>query len=276
MIGPDAARYLHLGGGGRVPRPFVWRWLLPELCGTNATLWRAVWFGSWPVSAAGMFWFAHNQSGDWQRSLTAAVLLVGLSGILGPQVVNPVGVDLPATAITLVGCGFLTSDVSGHWAAALVLVTVAGCVKETSPLFAAIWVWSPLPLVGLVAPVGRWCWVRFGHLEGPDPFGAEFQAIADHPMRAGLLAHRGRWRDGWLMVAPWGVCLVALYEPSWPLVVALAVAYAQLIVATDTVRLVHHAAGPVMAIGAVGNIPNRWLLLAAVAHVFWFFRVERV
>lgn len=276
MIGPDAARYLHAGNGLQVPRPFVLRWLLPELCGNDLRLWRAVWLVSWPVCAAGMFWFAHNQSGDWRRSIVAALLLVALPGILGPQVVNPVGVDLPATALTVVGCGFLTCGIDGYWVAGVVLITVAGCVKETSPLFAAVWVWSPLPLVGLVAPLARWCWVRFRHLEGPDPLGAEFQRIADHPVRTALAAHGGRWRDGWLMIAPWGVCLVGLYAPGWPLVAALAVAYAQLLVATDTVRLVHHAAGPVMATAAVAHIPHRWLLLAAAAHVFWFFRVERV
>ena len=78
------------------------------------------------------------------------------------------------------------------------------------------------------------------------------------------------------MVAPWGACLVGLYRPSLQVGVALVVAYGLLLVATDTVRLVHHAAGPVLAFAAVRNLPVEWLLVAVAVHVVWFWKVERV
>lgn len=109
------------------------------------------------------------------------------------------------------------------------------------------------------------------------PVGVKFDAIAAHPIRAALAAHRGRWRDGWLMVAPWGACLLALHgTPTWPIVAVIVVAYLQLLVATDTVRLLHHAAGPPLAAAAAVTIPVAWLPLACIAHVAWWYKIERV
>ena len=85
-----------------------------------------------------------------------------------------------------------------------------------------------------------------------------------------------QWRDGWMMVAPWGVCLVALYDPAPELLVLLALAYAQLFIATDTVRLYQHAAGPLMAYTAASIIPTEWLLAAVAVHVVWWRRPERI
>ncbi len=72
------------------------------------------------------------------------------------------------------------------------------------------------------------------------------------------------------MVAPWGVCLAALYYPSWQTVVVLVLAYAQLLVATDTVRLYQTAAGPTVALAAATIIPTQWLPLALALHVCWW------
>jgi hypothetical protein len=78
------------------------------------------------------------------------------------------------------------------------------------------------------------------------------------------------------MVAPWGVCLAALYAPTWQLVAVLVVAYAQLLVATDTVRIYTVAAAPVMAVAAAQTIPTSWLLFAVIFHVVWWRRPEFV
>jgi hypothetical protein len=67
-----------------------------------------------------------------------------------------------------------------------------------------------------------------------------------------------------------------LIGADWRLLVVLGVAYAQLLVATDTVRLVHHVAGPAMAVAAAHVIPVEWLLLAVVVHVAWWFAPERI
>lgn len=271
-LGPDAARYVLAGLGQPLPRPFHLRWLLPKLCADDIKAWRFVWLASWPVLAGAMFGWRIAAGDDWRVALAATALLVGLPGILGPVVSVPVQVDLPSTALLMVGVWAIELGHPAQIVAGVAICAVAASIRETAPVIAALTVWSVWPLLALIVPaVAAW-----GLNPGPDPLGEQFQYIADHPVRAALEHHDGRWRDGWLMVAPWGVCLAALYSPDWRLLVVLAVAYLQLLVATDTVRLVHHVAGPVMAAAAANTIPVEWLLLAVVVHVVWFRVPERI
>lgn len=263
--GPDAARYIAAAMHQQVPRPFHLRWLLPRLCGTSVARWWITWGMSWLVAAVG--YIGWQWSHGWQVTLTGCVLLLGLPGILGPSGVIPVGVDLPALALTLCGCWLWQ-----WWPVGLVLIVLAATVKETSPVFAALWLWSPLPLLALLVVVARAAVTD----TGPDPLGWEFDRIAAHPITTSLQHHRGQWRDGWIMVAPWGVCLLALRAPSWQVVVTLAVAYGLLLVATDTVRLYQYAAGPVMAAAAAPLIPPAWAPLILAAHVVWWRTPSRV
>lgn len=269
QLGPDARRYLIAALGARVSRPFNVRWLLPVLCRTDARRWWAVYLASWPVAAAGMVAWRLAAGDSLAVAVAAMALLVGLPGVLGPSVVIPVGVDLPATAVTLCAVAGFAADVPVvPW----LLLLAAACIRETAPVWAALWLWSPWPLLVLVAP----CVAHLVRRPGPDPLGPQFQQIADHPIRSAIEFHRGRWRDAWLMVAPWGVTLAALYDPSPWVIVTLAAAYLQLLVATDTVRLVQHAAGPVMAAAAAQVIPGPWLVLGLVAHVWWWRTPERI
>jgi hypothetical protein len=59
-------------------------------------------------------------------------------------------------------------------------------------------------------------------------------------------------------------------------VVVLLIAYGQLLVATDTVRLYQSAVAPVMALGAAAWLPAPWLWLAVVLHVMWWRKPERI
>lgn len=270
--GPDALRYLAAGAGTPVSRPFHLRWLLPWLCGESVTAWWRTWIVSWPLLAGGMVCWRLAAGDDWRVALAAGALLLGLPGILGPTAVIPIGVDLPATALSVWAAFLFELGHPAQQGAGVVVLLGAASIRETQPVWVALWTWSPLPLVALAAPLVRSIVVK----PAADPLGAQFQAIADHPIRAALVAHHGRWRDGWLLVAPWGVCLAALYQPGWPLLVLLAVTYLQLLVATDTVRLLHHAAGPVMAATAAAVVPPAWLLLAVVAHVVWWRTPERI
>jgi hypothetical protein len=270
-IGPDAFRYLTLAQGRPVPRPFHLRRLLPWICGVNERAWWSVWALSWPLAAAGMFGW-RIQHDRWEVALATAVLLLALPGILGPPAVIPVGVDLPATALGLVGIALVSLGHPAQIIAGVIVVAVAAGVRETIPLWAALWLWSPWPLLALLVPIV----IALARKPGPDPLGEKFQAIADHPIRAALELHRGRWRDAWLMVAPWGVTLAAFYSPDWRLLLVVALAYLQLLIATDTVRLIHHAAGPVTAVAAAQTIPVEWLLLACVVHVVWWRTPERI
>lgn len=268
-MGPDAARYWLGAGGENLARPFHLRWLLPKLCGQSMRRWWAVWALSWPVAAGGMFVLARTWGLDQNRSLLAVVLCVGLAGLWGPAVVRPVGVDLPALAV---GVWAAAAFHAGWWPAGLVLVVIAATIKESSPVFVAIWAWHPLALSALAAVALR---ALVAH-PSIDPVTAmqPMRDIYDHPFRTAIRARP--WRSARVMVAPWMVCLAALYRPSLWVATALAVAYSQLLVATDTVRLVHTAAGPVAAIAAAAVIPEGWFVVAAIAHLVWWWTPEFV
>lgn len=270
--GPDAARYIALARGERVPRPFHLRWLLPKLCETSPTLWWSVFLGSWPVAAAGFVGWRLAAGDPWQLAVAGACLLLALPGILGPRAVIPVGVDMPATALSLVGVALIEWGHPARVVAGVMVLMVATAIRETSPVWAALWSWSVWPLIALCVVAGRALVAK----TGPDPLGPKFDEIAAHPVRAALSAHAGRWRDGWLLVAPWGVCVLALVGSDWRLWLVLALAYGQLLIATDSVRLFQHAAGPVMAAGAVQVVPMSWLPLLVAVHVVWWRKPERV
>ena len=272
MIGPDAARYLAAAEGRPVPRPFHLRWLLPKVCGTDLAAWRFVWLASWPLLAASTIGWRLAAGDRWEIAVAAAVFLCALPGILGPAVVIPVGVDLPATAVSMVGVLLIELGNPAQVVAGVVVIAVAACIRETAPVWSALWLWSPLPLIALCVVACRALIAK----PGIDPLGPKFQAIADHPVKAALAAHRGRWRDAWLMVAPWGVCLAGLVGSDWRLWLVLALAYAQLLIATDSVRLYQHAAGPVLAVAAAQVVPVAWLPLAVVVHVAWWQTPERI
>lgn len=268
-LGPDSARYWLAAEGQPVARPFHLRWLLPRLLGQSERAWWIVWGLSWPLLFAGGWVLASQHGESWHEGLAAGVLLVALPGLWGPKVVRPVGVDLPSMVLSL---GAACALGEGWWWLAVPLALIGGCIKESGPVWSALWAWNPLLLVGLAAPLIRSLLAK----SAMDEFTARpnLREVHEHPIRTAL---RGRsWRDAWVMVAPWGLTLAALYRPTPWVLVTLLVAYLQLVVATDTVRLVQTAAGPPMAVAAALTIPAPWLLLAVVAHAFWWRKPEVV
>lgn len=254
---PDGVRYLALAGGERVPRPFHFRWLVPVVCRDAAWRWQAVTVVSVVLTAVAAGLLAPS----WEAGLAAGLMLVALPGIRY-SLSAPVLVDAPAL------CLAAWAGVAGDWWLAVVLACVAGACKETGPVFAAAFAWSPWPLVGLVVVAAR-ALMR----PGPDdPIRrvrtvtpqSELAWIARHPFRAGWKYHD--WRSP-LMVLPWGGALAALGHLDWQVVVVLVLAYAQLLVATDTVRLYQWAA-PVVCVAAATAVPVAWLPLLVVATVW--------
>lgn len=266
QYGPDASRYLIAGAGDRVARPFNLRWLLPLLCRNKVRRWWAVWALSWPLTVAGMLWWGYEVGAGWWPSVAAAAFLVALPGVWGPHVVRPVGVDLPAMACSIVA---VAAFEAGWWPLAVALILVSASVKESSPVFAALWVWHPLLLVGLVVPAVAYL-VRKPEVDWVTRQPV-LKRVHDHPIASSLEHHKGQWRDAWWMVAPWGATLAALYQMSTRTAVVAAVAYSQLLVATDTVRLVQTAAGPWVALVAAQTLPVEWLPVAVVVHAVWWW-----
>ena len=244
---PDGARYMAMAER-RVARPFHLRWLQPFLCRQDQRRWQLVTRGSIIALAALIALYAHS---PW---MAVAVLLPGITfSWRHPVLVDPLGMTLAlGSALLLPIC----------WPAALLLCCIAACVRETAPIWAAIYAFNPLLLVGLV-PVG----VRWLMRQGADVLDEQNAWILANPLKAGLLFHHGRWLDPLLMVVPWGGLLAGLGHLTPQLVVALVVAYAQLLVATDSVRLYQWAA-PVMALATVAALPVWAIPFAALAIAF--------
>lgn len=252
-VTPDGCRYLAMAEGRRVARPFHYRFALPAVCGPWPEYWRAVQLGAVGLVAVAGAWYG----GFGWRGLFVAVFVFGCAGVIRFNLEHPVLVDLPAIAIALCAAAAWQD---GLWPAAVLLVLVAGSVKETSPVFAALWAWSPLLLVGLIVPA-----VRHLMRAGPDVLDAENRWILDHPFAASRKYHAGLWSP-LVWIWPWGVGLVALADLSPQLVATVAVAYAQCAMATDSVRL-YQWAWPVVAVAAAGAVPAAWLVPLAVMHL---------
>lgn len=242
---PDGVRYVT---PGPVPRPFNLRWLIPAICQDNPTRWEWVTRSSVVALAPLAWWFTGS---PWMA------VCVALPGVWFNWRL-PALVDAPGMMLALLAACLWPVC----WPAAIAAVLLAGCVRETTPAWAAIYAWHPALLVGFAPVAIRLLTSR----PGPDPCGHD--DLLAHPIRSALSAHRGRWGDPALMVAPWGPLVVGVLAvpTSIQLSVALVAAYGQTLTATDTVRL-YQWAWPVVAL-ATAHVAPEWLPLVAVGVVF--------
>lgn len=260
MIGlpltPDGARYLSLAQGTPMPYPFSMRAGWPRLCGLNPRAWRLSAALSVLAMAAGTAWLVGGWKGVAAGAMVAALPMNKLN------LRYPVLVDAPALACAVLAAACFAQ---GWILPALVLVCVAACIKETAPIFAALYAWSPVLLVGMAIPLLLVLTREDGpDVPGMDPLGRE---VLQHPLRVGLRLHADQWRNPVVMALPWGSALLGLCRADWQVGTCLAVAYAQLCIATDSVRLYQWAA-PVLCGAAVRAVPEAALPLL-VAGVWW-------
>lgn len=247
MLTPDGARYWTMTER-RVARPFHLRWLQPFLCRQDERRWKALTWGS--VAAIGVLTAIYTKS-PW---MACVAFLPGLTfSVRHPVLVDAFGMALAlGAALMLPIC----------WPVAIVLALLAGCTRETAPIFAAVYAWNPLLLVGLV-PVG----VRRLMRSGPDVLDPKNAWILKHPIQASMEFHAGRWTDAQLMVLPWGGLLAGITAFTTQTLVAVGLGYSQLLVATDAVRLYQWAA-PVLALAAVAAVPAWALPIVALTVIF--------
>lgn len=247
MLTPDGVRY-YAAAQQRVARPFHLRWLLPRLCGQNPRRWTIttqcaiVALGALSAAYAGSVWmacvaFLPGIAFSWRR---------------------PVLVDATGMALALAAALMLPI----FWPAAVLLALIAGCVRETSPIWASVYAWNPVLLIGLLPVAVRWL-MR----QGDDVLDAENAWVLQHPIKASRKYHAGLWADPFTMVTPWGAMVVGLAGLDAQLAAALALGYSQLIVATDSVRLYQWAA-PVLALACVHVLPPWALPFVALGVVF--------
>lgn len=247
MLTPDGVRYF-AAAQQRVARPFHLRWLLPRLCGQHFNRWQLV--SRVAVVAVGVLTAVYAGS-PW---MVCAAFLPGIAfSWKYPVLVDAAGMALAlAAAVVFPIC----------WPVAVAIVLIAGCVRETSPVWASLYVWNPIMLVGL-APVA----IRWLQRAGGDVLDDENAWILRHPLKASRKYHAGLWLDWSVMVAPWGGLVAGLAGFDLRLGAALAVGYGQTLMATDTVRLYQWAA-PVMALACTEALPIWALPFVAVAVIF--------
>lgn len=251
-VTPDGLRYLHPSP----PAPFHRRALLPWLCGEDPRRWLIQAWVGYALLLVGTWGLV----GGWQ-GVAAAALVAPLPGIL-LGIRFPVLVDLGALGMATSAAALWVNGI--EWAA-IVLVVLAGAAKESAPVFAGAFAWSPWLLVGLAAPL------LIGLIRKPGAMpemGDEHQWILDHPIKASRKYHDGMLRSlSPALLLPWGACVVALAAPSWQLAAVLALAYGQLLIATDTVRLYQWAA-PTVAIAATQAVEPQWWPVLIALTVF--------
>lgn len=236
-LSPDGYYYLRAAAGDAVPHPYRLRWLLPLLLGARPDRWAALSIASLAtLPAAAWFYFHAMGLSEWPCAFAAA-LLSALPALRLPLRL-PVLLDAPSfTGALLVAAATHASPLL-----ACALALPLGAMRETAPVFAAVWAWSPWPLVGVVA-CGWWrrsAWPT--------------EAWLTHPVRAALELRRRVGMDGSVYVRPWGAALAGLCAPSWQLAAALLASHAPLLFAQDTLRLTVWAA-PVLVLAAVKVLP---------------------
>lgn len=248
----DSYRYLALAHRERVHPPFNRRVLFPILFGKDEKvwqLWTRISIIALPLLVA---LYVFQSLGSWQSALFAAFLMAGM-----PSMVywweTPVLVDAPALCFA-VGAALLP------WPYNLIVAAIGGLGRETVPIFAALYTLNPILLLGLI-PVGIMAIVA---PKGEDLLNRD--EWLKHPIETAQKFKKGTWRSAKHFIYPWGAGLAALFYPSWQLGLTALIAYSQLFVATDYVRLYVWAA-PVVLL-QVGHIDPVYMIPLIIIH--WF------
>ena len=256
MLTPDGVRYLAMARGSAQPMPFHLRFGLPAICGDKPAAWIAATWCGLTLAVCGTGILAYQHGLGIERAILAAAFVAFLPAVRfaadAPVLTDGASLGLSVAAAVIAPYSL---------AAAIVVALLGAAVNERVPVWAALFALEPVLLCGLAFPLVRLLLVRAPAVSDTDPH----RDILRTPVKAGLKSHAGKWLDARLMLAPWGVCLLALLAPSPWLLLALVLAYAQCLVATDTVRLYQQAA-PAVAIVAAAVVPDGWLLAAGVAH----------
>lgn len=245
-LGPDASRYV-VAHERPVPRPYHYRWLIPKLCQGDRRKFTAVTYASLLGMVPAMRWY----TGRWEPGL----FLFGLPGVWHINRYCPYLADPPAMLAAIVSAAAVKR---GQWGLGIAASLVGGSIKETAPVFAALYAWNPLPLIGLIGPALQ-------HLkpEGEDITDDASHYVLEHPFETAYSYRVGQARNWRLWVAPWGALLLGLRADAQT-VATVGAAYGQLLAATDNERL-YQWAWPVLARNTVESAGD-FAMAAVVAH----------
>lgn len=265
ILVPDSRRYVSMAEGRGAPRPFCYRWLLPALCGASLVRWRVASVLGVLLTCIGIVLLC----GSWWQALAGVIVFVALP-MTEFNLRNPVLTDSLSLGLATVSAALFVNDLV---MLAVLVACVAGMVKESAPVFAALFAFTPWLLLALIPALVRMVVVKPGAdvVVGP---GIEDTLL--HPFRTGVRFHRQMVLErSEYLIAPWGGLLIALTVIDVRLALCLVVAYGQMLMATDTVRLYQWCA-PLVIVYAVACVPAPWLLLLVLSVVFNPFRGDGV
>lgn len=253
-LAPDSAYYLEAGGRKAVPPPFAYRWLLPFVLGTVHNRWRAFTMFSIWMQGGALAWYAND---------LRAVILVGmLPAVWRFQLRHPVLVDAPGMAVALIGAAMMMHN-PPSWQLTFAVVAYAifgGCIRETVPIWMAVYCWSPWPLIGLLG-------VLPGALRARKIDPAQDNPWITRPLKTALDARNRQWLNWQLVAVPWGVLLpLGLWHGDYKVWTALVLSHLPWLITSDWNRIAAWAA-PVLAVAALSWHSDLWPLLLLI-HVF--------
>lgn len=248
-LAPDSRYYLELARGERVPAPFCYRPLLPFVLGTDEWRWRVATVTG--LVAQGVL--VAGLTGD----VRASVLLLALPGGARFSVRCPVLVD-PWALAGAIGLAWAAL----HFPTAVPLwFLLLGAMRETSPVWSAVYAGGYWPLIGLaVVPVAHQ-WLR-------RPTNPSDPIWIQHPVLC-LMRRRGHFLDWHTMLVPWGVLLPLALIGNWQhTTLVYLLASVPLLVTTDTARIHQWAAPALIPAALAAPMPDVvWPVLLAL-HIF--------
>ena len=265
ILVPDSKRYVSMAEGRGAPRPFCYRWLLPALCGASLVRWRVATVLGVLLTCIGIA----SLCGSWWQALAGVIVFVALP-MTEFNLRNPVLTDSLAIGLATVSAALFVNDLV---VPAVLVACVAGMVKESAPVFAALFAFTPWLLLALIPALVHIVMVKPGVDVVVEP---GIEDTLRHPFRTGVRFHKAMVLErSEYLIAPWGGLLIALTVIDVRLALCVVVAYGQLLLATDTVRLYQWCA-PLVIVYAVACVPAPWLLLLVLSVVFNPFRGDGV
>ena len=232
-LSPDGQYYLMQKDR---PRPYGGRWLLPLLLGQRVRLWRYVGGGATLGTALLL-----GSAGPLWLGLASTRTNTRL-----PVLTDQVGILCVALAV-----------VTGDWRWAL----LGGAVNEKAPVFIAALLLQPLALLGLLVWFPAFYLSRKADAGDPDWLFEPFKTA------------RGKIEESLnpqMLLFPWGGAVVGLLGVP---ILAVALAYGQLVLALDRARL-YQWIGPAVCLAAVRLVPADFYL--ALLLVTWANPYRRV
>ncbi len=251
-LSPDGYFYLQDARGELVPKPYSRRWLLPYLLGSDPRNWKLLTHACLALIPMNAFYYASAFGLKGWSALFATALICAQPG-LRLSLRYPVLNDAPAFMLALCTAGLAHE---GHIWPAVMLSLWLGAMRESAPVFAALWAWSPWPLLGLLAA---------GWFRKSAPSDIPWLA---HPMQEAWKKRREIGLDGNVYFWPLGGALAGLTIYSWQTALTVTIASAQLFIAQDTLRLLVWCA-PVLCVGATTILPSILWILTLLITIFY-------